>query len=94
MEFRWNSIEFFYLLSWIFQVNLFEIYREISIFFFSRVSIRTRILFQNLINYNPTKDKPIFAQDSRQSKHCQSNDIDDFNSTRKLLASIPDVPEM
>jgi hypothetical protein len=45
-----------------------------------------------LINYDPKKDKPIFAQ--HQSAQIVHNDEDDLMQRQKLLAKEPEIPEM
>jgi hypothetical protein len=50
-----------------------------------------------LINYDPKKDKPIFAQHhSAQMVHKDDEriDEDDLIQRQQLLAKEPDVPEM
>jgi CRISPR/Cas system CMR-associated protein Cmr3 (group 5 of RAMP superfamily) len=62
-----------------------------------RLSVRTRVKLQKLINYDPKKDKPIFAQHhSAQMVHKDDDriDEDDLVQRQKLLAKEPEVPEM
>jgi len=62
-----------------------------------RLSVRTRIVLQKLINYDPKKDKPIFAQHhSAQIVHKDDEriDEDDLIQRQKLLAKEPEIPEM
>ena len=62
-----------------------------------RLSVRTRVVLQKLINYDPKKDKPIFAQNhSEQIVHKDDEriDEDDLIQRQKLLAKEPEVPEM
>jgi hypothetical protein len=63
-------------------------------FFFIRIrlSVRTRVVLQKLINYDPKKDKPIFPQ--QHSTQIVDNDEDDLIQRQKLLAKEPEVPEM
>ncbi|CAF1480526.1 unnamed protein product [Rotaria sp. Silwood1] len=72
--------------------NLFLYYRG-SI----KLTIKTRVLLQRLINYNPKKDKPIFAQHhTAQLVHKDEEriDEDDLVQRQKLLAKEPEIPEM
>lgn len=62
-----------------------------------RLSVRTRVVLQKLINYDPKKDKPIFAQHhSAQIVHKDDEiiDEDDLIQRQKLLAKEPEIPEM
>ncbi len=62
-----------------------------------RLSVRTRVVLQKLINYDPKTDKPIFAQDhSAQVVHKDDESIDenDLIQKQKLLAKEPEIPEM
>lgn len=62
-----------------------------------RLSVRTRVLLQKLINYDPKRDKPLFAQHhSAQLVHKDEEEIpeDDLEQRQKLLAKEPEVPEM
>ncbi|CAF2526768.1 unnamed protein product [Rotaria sp. Silwood2] len=73
-------------------LNLFLYYRG-SI----KLSVKTRVLLQRLINYNPKKDKPIFAQyHTAQLVHKDDEriDEDDLIQRQKLLAKEPEIPEM
>lgn len=59
--------------------------------------MKTRVVLQKLINYDPKKDKPIFAQHhSAQIVHKDEEriDEDDLEQRQKLLAKEPEVPEM
>jgi hypothetical protein len=61
------------------------------------LSVRTRVLLQKLINFDPKRDKPIFAQHhSAQIVHKDDEriDEDDLISRQKLLAKEPEIPEM
>ncbi len=61
------------------------------------MSVRTRVLLQKLINFDPKRDKPIFAQHhSAQIVHKDDEriDEDDLISRQKLLAKEPEIPEM
>jgi hypothetical protein len=72
--------------------NLFLYYRGNF-----KLSVRTKVLFQKLINYDPKKDKPIFAQHhSAQVVHKDDEQIDedDLIQRQKLLAKEPEIPEM
>lgn len=62
-----------------------------------RLSVKTRVVLQKLINYDPKKDKPIFAQHhSAQIVHRDDKQIDenDLIQRQKLLAKEPEIPEM
>lgn len=72
--------------------NLFVYYRGNF-----KLSVRTNVLLQKLINYDPKKDKPIFAQHhSAQIVHKDDERIDenDLVQRQKLLAKEPEIPEM
>ena len=62
-----------------------------------RLSVKTRVVLQKLINYDPKKDKPIFAQHHsaqivhRDDEHINENDL---LQQQKLLAKEPEIPEM
>ncbi len=61
------------------------------------MSVKTRVLLQKLINFDPKRDKPIFAQHhSAQIVHKDDEriDEDDLISRQKLLAKEPEIPEM
>lgn len=54
-------------------------------------------MMQKLINFDPKRDKPIFAQHhSAQIVHKDEDrlDDDDLVARQKLLAKEPEVPEM
>ncbi len=62
-----------------------------------RLSVKTRVMLQKLINYDPKKDKPMFAQHhSAQLVHKDEEKIDedDLIQRQKLLAKEPEIPEM
>jgi len=62
-----------------------------------KLSVRTRVLLQKLINFDPKKHKPIFAQHhSAQLVHKDDERIDDDDlvQRQKLLAKEPEIPEM
>ncbi len=70
---------------------------DVSFIIKFRLSVRTRVLLQKLINYDPKTDKPIFAQDhSAQVVHKDDENIDenDLIQKQKLLAQEPEIPEM
>ncbi|CAF1381544.1 unnamed protein product [Adineta ricciae] len=72
--------------------NLFVYYRGNF-----KLSVRTNVLLQKLINYDPKKHKPIFAQHhSAQLVHKDDERIDenDLVQRQKLLAKEPEIPEM
>ncbi|CAF0798072.1 unnamed protein product [Adineta steineri] len=72
--------------------NLFLYYRGSF-----KLSVRTRVALQKLINYDPETDKPIFAQHhSAQMVHKDDERIDenDLIQRQKLLAKEPEIPEM
>ncbi|CAF0984973.1 unnamed protein product [Rotaria sordida] len=72
--------------------NLFVYYRGSF-----KLSVKTRVLLQKLINYNPKKDKPIFAQHHTAQlvhKDDERIDEDDLIQRQKLLAKEPEIPEM
>ncbi|UJR29961.1 hypothetical protein I4U23_017508 [Adineta vaga] len=72
--------------------NLFVYYRGNF-----KLSVRTRVLLQKLINFDPKKHKPIFAQHhSAQLVHKDDEriDEDDLVQRQKLLAKEPEIPEM
>jgi hypothetical protein len=79
---------------------MFFVYSRKSVFFCIiqiRLSVRTRVVLQKLLNYDPKKDKPIFAQHhSAQIVHKDDEriDEDDLIQRQKLLAKEPEVPEM
>ena len=58
-----------------------------------RLSVRTRIVLQKLINYDPKKDKPIFAQ-HHSAQNVRKDDDNDLIQRQKLLAKEPEIPEM
>ncbi len=63
---------------------------------FSRITIKTRLVLQRLLNYNPVYDQPIYGQHhSAQTVHKDDDKIDDDDllERQKLLAKEPDVPE-
>ncbi len=69
----------------------------INLFGYIRVSVRTRVVLQKLINYDPKKDKPIYAQHhTSQIVHKDDENIDenDLIQRQKLLAKEPEIPEM
>ncbi|CAF0730233.1 unnamed protein product [Adineta steineri] len=62
-----------------------------------KLSVRSRVLLQKLINYDPKKHKPMFAQHhSAQLVHKDEEriDEDDLVQRQKLLAKEPEIPEM
>lgn len=66
-----------------------------NIFLF-RVTIKTRLCLQPLLNYNPNYDQPMYAQHhSAQNIHKEDRKIDDDDllQRQKLLATEPEVPE-
>ena len=74
-----------------------EIERDSLLFVSFRLSVRTRVLLQKLINYDPKKHKPMFAQHhSAQVVHEDDEriDEDDLVQRQKLLAKEPEIPEM
>ena len=59
--------------------------------------MRARVVLQKLINFDPTKDEPIFAQHhSAKLVHKDDEHINEDNliQRQKLLAKEPEVPEM
>ena len=60
-----------------------------------RITIKTRLVLQRLLNYNPVYDQPMYAQHhSAQSAPSEDKiDDDDLVERQKLLAKEPDVPE-
>ena len=61
------------------------------------MSLKTRVLLQKLINYDPKKEKPIFAQFHAaplMDKDDESIEENDLLRRQKLLATEPDIPEM
>jgi hypothetical protein len=61
-----------------------------------RITIKTRILLQRLINYNPVTEQPMYYQHhSAQIVHKDDERIDneDLVQRQKLLAKEPEVPE-
>ncbi|CAF0839509.1 unnamed protein product [Rotaria sordida] len=72
--------------------NLFLYYRGNF-----KLSIKSRVVLQKLINYDPKNDKPIFAQHQiSQIVHKDNENIneDDLIQRQKLLAKEPEIPEM
>ncbi|CAF1117113.1 unnamed protein product [Rotaria sp. Silwood1] len=72
--------------------NLFIYYRGNF-----KLSIKSRVVLQKLINYDPKNDKPIFAQhQTSQIVHKDNENIDenDLIQRQKLLAKEPEIPEM
>ncbi|CAF3366749.1 unnamed protein product [Rotaria sp. Silwood1] len=72
--------------------NLFLYYRGNF-----KLSIKSRVVLQKLINYDPKNDKPIFAQhQTSQIVHKDNENIDenDLIQRQKLLAKEPEIPEM
>ncbi|CAF2749352.1 unnamed protein product [Rotaria sp. Silwood2] len=72
--------------------NLFLYYRGNF-----KLSIKSRVILQKLINYDSKNDKPIFAQhQTSQIVHQDNEHIneDDLIQRQKLLAKEPEVPEM
>jgi hypothetical protein len=71
--------------------NLFLFYRGSF-----KITIKTRLVLQRLLNYNPVYDQPIYGQHhSAQTVHKDDDKIDDDDllERQKLLAKEPDVPE-
>ncbi|CAF0865565.1 unnamed protein product [Adineta ricciae] len=68
--------------------NLFLYYRGSF-----KLSVRTRVVLQKLINYDPKKDKPIFAQ-HQSAQNVRKDDDNDLIQRQKLLAKEPEIPEM
>ena len=60
--------------------------------------MRTRVVLDKLINYDPKKDKPMFAQHhlSAQLVHHDDERIDpnDLIQRHILLAKEPEIPEL
>ncbi|CAF1297314.1 unnamed protein product [Adineta ricciae] len=70
--------------------NLFLFYRGSF-----KITIKTRLVLQRLLNYNPVYDQPMYAQHhSAQNAPSEDKiDDDDLVERQKLLAKEPDVPE-
>ncbi|CAF5006857.1 unnamed protein product, partial [Rotaria sp. Silwood1] len=71
-----------------------------NLFFFYRgslkITIKTRLVLQPLLNYNPDYDQPMYAQHhSAQTVHREDKklDDDDLLQRQKLLAKEPEIPE-
>jgi len=78
-----------------FKSLLYWILINLIIFFF-RITIKTRLVLQRLLNYNPIYDQPMYAQHhSAQpaNKDDEKIDNDDLIQRQKLLASEPEIPE-
>ena len=61
-----------------------------------RITIKTRLVLQRLLNYNPVYDQPMYAQHhSAQPVHKDDEKIDDDDllQRQKLLAKEPEIPE-
>ena len=91
MEYTRYLVQFISLLSGQFQVRTNRKNTLLSMIPI-RLSVRTRVVLQKLINYDPKRDKPIFAQ--QQSGRMISDGEDDLIQRQKLLAREPEVPEM
>ncbi len=69
---------------------------NIKIHFCFRITIKTRLVLQRLLNYNPIYDQPFYAQHhSAQSVNRDDEKIDDDDllQRQKLLAKEPEVAE-
>ena len=55
-----------------------------------RITIKTRIVLQRLLNYNPISDQPLCAQQHRDDERI---DDEDTLQRQKLLAKEPEVAE-
>ncbi len=69
---------------------------NIKIHFCFRITIKTRLVLQRLLNYNPVYDQPFYAQHhSAQSVNRDDEKIDDDDllQRQKLLAKEPEVAE-
>ncbi|CAF2523217.1 unnamed protein product [Rotaria sp. Silwood2] len=72
-------------------INLFLFYRGSL-----KITIKTRLVLQPLLNYNPDSDQPMYAQHhSAQTVHKEDKkfDDDDLLQRQKLLAKEPEIPE-
>ncbi len=68
----------------------------INLIIIFRITIKTRIVLQRLLNYNPVYDQPMYAQHhSAQplNKDDEKYDDDDLLQRQKLLAKEPEIPE-
>ncbi|CAF1200450.1 unnamed protein product [Adineta steineri] len=70
-----------------------------NLFFFYRgsfkITIKTRLVLQRLLNYNPTYDQPMYAQhhSGQPANTDEKIDDDDLLQRNKLLAKEPEIPE-
>jgi len=65
----------------------------IFIFCLNRITIKTRLVLQKLLNYNPIYDQPMYAQHQTAHKEDDKIDDDDILQRQKLLAKEPEIPE-
>lgn len=74
---------------------MISVYQTISSFVYARITIKTRLVLQRLLNYNPVYDQPMYAQHlSAQNVPSEDKiDDDDLVERQKLLAKEPEVPE-